>query len=443
MTGDTTAPQGPAVILMAHNPAVTYAGTGVEIKADEFYYDIAPSSVIVDPWRSIKSYPGCTVVHYGNPKFSRQTINGRLLNPVNSNDIFIKLHETFNFTQDDTKPMLYIASAPIRAVNSDADAESYIQQIKSSIANFKADDRIVFITPHEGMIAHAFMWRDRLIKFWPELSKNQWYYANELLSQGQALAANNALPEEINLLNFVSIDNWVPRNITVEHDYEKKTANFLCYNRVIKTHRCHLVAEMQLNNLINGNMVSFVPEGELYPGAYRTANETIQSCTYIAEEQKAQYAPVLDKQLLIDDYDVTGNGPMVSNHFEQALLSVITETTYENGDVFLSEKTFKAIAHGHPFIIVGPAESLQQLRLLGFQTFNGIVDETYDTIYDNNERMAAIVAELKRINALDPFARRAMFLALNDIAKQNKQVFDSNPKLLANSQLFNFIKDFE
>jgi len=443
LTGDTTAPQGPAVILMAHNPAVTYAGTGVEIKADEFYYDIAPGSVIVDPWRSIKSYPGCTVVHYGNPKFSRQTINGRLLNPVNSNDIFIKLHETFNFTQDDTKPMLYIASAPIRAVNSDADAESYIQQIKSSIANFKAEDRIVFITPHEGMIAHAFMWRDRLIKFWPELSKNQWYYANELLSQGQALAANNALPEEINLLNFVSIDNWVPRNITVEHDYEKKTANFLCYNRVIKTHRCHLVAEMQLNNLINGNMVSFVPEGELYPGAYRTANETIQSCTYIAEEQKVQYAPVLDKQLLIDDYDVTGNGPMVSNHFEQALLSVITETTYENGDVFLSEKTFKAIAHGHPFIIVGPAESLQQLILLGFQTFNGIIDETYDTIYDNNERMAAIVAELKRINALDPFARRAMFLALNDIAKQNKQVFDSNPKLLANSQLFNFIKDFE
>jgi UDPglucose 6-dehydrogenase len=66
LTNDTWA--GCAVILMAHNPAITYAGTGVEIKPDQFYFYIEPGSVVLDPWRSIKEIPGSTVIHYGNTR---------------------------------------------------------------------------------------------------------------------------------------------------------------------------------------------------------------------------------------------------------------------------------------------------------------------------------------------------------------------------------------
>jgi UDPglucose 6-dehydrogenase len=66
LTNDTWA--GRAVILMAHNPAITYAGTGVEIKPDQFYFYIEPGSVVLDPWRSIKEIPGSTVIHYGNTR---------------------------------------------------------------------------------------------------------------------------------------------------------------------------------------------------------------------------------------------------------------------------------------------------------------------------------------------------------------------------------------
>lgn len=66
LTGDIWA--GQAVILMAHNPAVTYAGTGVEIKPQEFYFQFEEGSVIVDPWRSIEDIKGCQVIHYGNPR---------------------------------------------------------------------------------------------------------------------------------------------------------------------------------------------------------------------------------------------------------------------------------------------------------------------------------------------------------------------------------------
>jgi UDPglucose 6-dehydrogenase len=67
LTGDIWA--GKAVILMAHNPTVTYQGTGVTIMPDQFYFYIEPGSVILDPWRTISDInDDVIVVHYGNPR---------------------------------------------------------------------------------------------------------------------------------------------------------------------------------------------------------------------------------------------------------------------------------------------------------------------------------------------------------------------------------------
>jgi hypothetical protein len=329
--------------------------------------------------------------------------------------------------------------APIDAVNKDGAAQQYIKLLQSRIGEFKPNDRIVFITPHEGMIAHAFMWQDRLSKFWPDLAKDQWYYANELQSPDQALVSLGKTSDDINLLNFVSIDQWVDKGIVVNHAYENKTANFLSYNRVIKAHRCHLVGEMILNNLVDGNMVSFVPSGELYPGVVKTASEVAENSLYLHPDIKARILPVLDTPLTIDEYDVTQNGPQVSNHYEQALLSVIAETTYENGDVFISEKTFRAIAHGHPFIIVGPAESLRVLRSMGFETFDGIINESYDQEYDANTRMWKILTEMMRINSMKGHERFDLFHKLMDVANRNKQKFDSTPGF-NNGTFWQFVK---
>lgn len=66
LTGDVWT--GCAVILMAHNPAVTYFGTGVEIKPDQFYFYVEPGSVILDPWRTINNIDGCTIIYYGDTR---------------------------------------------------------------------------------------------------------------------------------------------------------------------------------------------------------------------------------------------------------------------------------------------------------------------------------------------------------------------------------------
>jgi UDPglucose 6-dehydrogenase len=68
-TAVVTAVEGPAVILMAHNRHVTYGYTG-QAQHDQFYFDVSPGSVIVDPWRQLKSIPDVKVIHYGNTRKS-------------------------------------------------------------------------------------------------------------------------------------------------------------------------------------------------------------------------------------------------------------------------------------------------------------------------------------------------------------------------------------
>ena len=53
---------------------------------------------------------------------------------------------------------------------------------------------------------------------------------------------------------------------------------------------------------------------------------------------------------------------------------------------FITEKTFRPIAHGHPFIVMGNNNILKTLHNLGFETFGSLWDESYDTIIVDSDR---------------------------------------------------------
>ena len=65
--------------------------------------------------------------------------------------------------------------------------------------------------------------------------------------------------------------------------------------------------------------------------------------------------------------------------------------------MFLTEKTFKPIKHAQPFVIVGAAGSIQQLRDMGYRTFDSVINHDYDTIENNTERWDAVCTEMERI----------------------------------------------
>jgi len=439
LTGDTAAPPGPAVILLAHNPTVTYAGTGVEVVGNEFYFKFHPGSIVVDPWRSVKAIPDCRVIHYGNPKFNKPKINGALLSPVHCGSIFRKINDTFSFELDPSKPSIYIAQAKIDEVNFAEHAQPMIEKLKAKVT-LNPTDRIIFITQHEGIIAHGIIFRNQLRKFWPEVTDDQYIYANELLSFDQAQTLNTIINPYKNHLSFMSINEWVHTNeINVMHDYAKKDKWFLNYNRVLRSHRCQLVSELRRKGLDQQGLVSFVPEGEFYNGFKLSPIDVLAKDTNLSDTDRKYFLEFLDKPLVIDEYDVTTNGPLVTDHYERTILSVITETTWNQGEIFISEKTFNAIAHSHPFIIVGPAGFLKKLKELGFKTFAGVLNEHYDEIKNHRDRLNAIVDEIQRLCNLDPITRGLTYGQLSLIAFENKRIFENLKDTHLQGTLFKYL----
>jgi len=59
---------GAAVYLWAHNRKITYEYTGTQ-EDTKPYCNILGGSVIVDPWRQLKSTSAVEVIHYGNTRF--------------------------------------------------------------------------------------------------------------------------------------------------------------------------------------------------------------------------------------------------------------------------------------------------------------------------------------------------------------------------------------
>ena len=105
-------------------------------------------------------------------------------------------------------------------------------------------------------------------------------------------------------------------------------------------------------------------------------------------------------------------------HKRDSLLYIVTETFFDIDHLRdVSEKTWRPIALQMPFIIVGQPFSLRRLRDIGYRTFHGIWDESYDTIIDPKERMSAIVELVLQLNSRTDF--RNMIDSCRDIVEHN------------------------
>jgi hypothetical protein len=100
----------------------------------------------------------------------------------------------------------------------------------------------------------------------------------------------------------------------------------------------------------------------------------------------------------------------------ESLLYLVTETVATGRRHHLTEKTFKPIAMGMPFIIVGTQGSLKYLRSYGFQTFGDLWDESYDDEPDDHQRIEKIAKVLQQLETSD---RQAIFESAQAIVQHN------------------------
>ena len=102
----------------------------------------------------------------------------------------------------------------------------------------------------------------------------------------------------------------------------------------------------------------------------------------------------------------------------ESLLYLVTETVATGRRHHLTEKTFKPIAMGMPFIIVGTQGSLKYLRSYGFRTFEGIWDESYDSAEDDI-RIARVASLLRSLDELPAAAKQHLFDQAQEVIEHN------------------------
>ena len=129
----------------------------------------------------------------------------------------------------------------------------------------------------------------------------------------------------------------------------------------------------------------------------------------------------------------------VDKHFTDSYLNVILETHIDvdqSGGVFLTEKTFKPIKHCQPFVIIGAAGSIQQLRNMGYRTFDHVIDHSYDQIENTTERWNRACLEVERLATTN---LHQIYVQCKDDLLWNQKLFMS-PKIDKLSTLLNRIQ---
>jgi hypothetical protein len=87
--------------------------------------------------------------------------------------------------------------------------------------------------------------------------------------------------------------------------------------------------------------------------------------------------------------------------YNRTAYSIVAETGLYNQYSFFTEKIAKPIMARRLFVMFSGYKFLQNLRNLGFQTFDNVIDESYDLMYNDNDRWSAAFEQVQRLCKMD------------------------------------------
>jgi hypothetical protein len=179
--------------------------------------------------------------------------------------------------------------------------------------------------------------------------------------------------------------------------------DFTVLSRTHKWWRATVMTDLWRTGLLANSYWSYNTKIDL--GEDPTIDNPIEVCALdIAQdiEQFLSGGPYRCDTLSVSEHN--NHGVVEPNHYANSYCNIVVETHFDadgSGGTFLTEKTFKAIKHGQPFVIIGPPGSLATLRALGYRTFDHSIDNSYDLETDNTRRWLMLRDTIKQIKQHD------------------------------------------
>jgi hypothetical protein len=133
----------------------------------------------------------------------------------------------------------------------------------------------------------------------------------------------------------------------------------------------------------------------------------------------------------VDDLDTRAHNAYdqnMTNLYTDSYFNIVLETMIDvdNSDgQFVTEKTFKPIFNNQFFVAVSSVDHLRHLCDLGYQTFGRCIDESYDSITNNQDRFEAVLDTTKSLIHSGLNHLHQLYIDLAPEIQHNSQVFQS------------------
>lgn len=212
-------------------------------------------------------------------------------------------------------------------------------------------------------------------------------------------------------------------------------------NRVARRHRMETYKQLFDRNLLQEGLCSFNEvrsagiKGEL-------TQKHLDNLPVILDKPEGRTA----QEWIYNSINAHQYHPEVSEHnnfytpiLENSLFSLVTETSFGIPDIgtdiigkenwieyfdegFITEKTFRTLANGHPCVWVGAPGLTKVLQRIGFKTFNEYWDESYDKITDPIDRINAVIDLVEQLCKLSQSERKELYENMKPVLKHNQEL---------------------
>jgi hypothetical protein len=217
------------------------------------------------------------------------------------------------------------------------------------------------------------------------------YGIADLVEQGRIwIVTGGYIPDSYVNLYY---ENFLPKLLDYEentqaieqyhHDYSlTRPYKFLCLNGRYRPHRAQLLTKLGTlkDHALWTNLDSQTGPIKVLDPQYEHA--------HVATQVGLPDSGFVKNHLFNNKW---GDVYIKAEPYKDTYFSLVTETVFDYPYSFRTEKIWKPIAIGHPFIAVANRGFYRDLHNLGFQTFGSVIDESFDQLDNNQDRLDRIV----------------------------------------------------
>jgi hypothetical protein len=170
---------------------------------------------------------------------------------------------------------------------------------------------------------------------------------------------------------------------------------FLCLNRRVFYHKYQIIEELFKRGLLDETRLTWVDNYTPLKMidldlAYKLKINGLEFKS-IQLEGDVMYGSRLSYH---DEFLFTIN----PEWYYKSKVDIITETMLYDEAIHITEKTYKSIYLGLPFVVSATKGHLKHLRDMGFKTFNSVINEDYDEINNKHKVKHVVDAAIELSN---------------------------------------------